>query len=130
MILAKVTNQLNYDCKDNQCCDYPTSAAESQDHLSLMLSSNLCQKDYNIHPVLAVINITFYSLSNLIHVNPERSFRGTNDGPSSEAMRALDRPGAIPNPESESKDESESESGFDSGFGFMCSGIGFGVGIM
>ena len=40
------------------------------------------------------------------------------------------RPGAIPNPESESKDESESESGFDSGFGFMCSGIGFGVGIV
>ena len=42
----------------------------------------------------------------------------------------LSRPGAIPNPESESKDESESESGFDSGFGFMCSGIGFGVGIV
>ena len=40
------------------------------------------------------------------------------------------RPGAIPNPESESKDESESESGFDSGFGFMCSGIRFGVGIV
>ena len=40
------------------------------------------------------------------------------------------RPGAIPNPESESKDESESESGFDSGFGIMCSGIGFGVGIV
>ena len=40
------------------------------------------------------------------------------------------RPGAIPNPESESKDESESESGFDSGFGFMCSGIGFGVRIV
>ena len=38
------------------------------------------------------------------------------------------RPGAIPNPESESKDESES--GFDSGFGIMCSGIGFGVGIV
>ena len=43
---------------------------------------------------------------------------------------ALGRPGAIPNPESESKDESESESGFDSGFGIMCSGIGFGVGIV
>ena len=40
------------------------------------------------------------------------------------------RPGAIPNPESDSKDESESESGFDSGFGIMCSGIGFGVGIV
>ena len=40
------------------------------------------------------------------------------------------RPGAIPNTESESKEESESESGFDSGFGFMCSGIGFGVGIV
>ena len=38
------------------------------------------------------------------------------------------RPGAIPNPESESKDESES--GFDSGFGIMCSGIGFRVGIV
>ena len=36
------------------------------------------------------------------------------------------RPGAIPNPESESKDES----GFYSGFGIMCSGIGFGVGIV
>ena len=35
---------------------------------------------------------------------------------------------AIPNPESESKDESES--GFDSGFGIICSGIGFGVGIV
>ena len=38
------------------------------------------------------------------------------------------RPGAIPNPESESKDESES--GFDSGSGIICSGIGFGVGIV
>ena len=38
------------------------------------------------------------------------------------------RPGAIPNPESESKDESVS--GFDSGFGIICSGIGFGVGIV
>ena len=38
------------------------------------------------------------------------------------------RPEAIP--ESESKAESESESGFDSGFGIMCSGIGFGVGIV
>ena len=34
------------------------------------------------------------------------------------------RPGAIPNP------ESKYESGFDSGFGIMCSGIGFGVGIV
>ena len=45
-------------------------------------------------------------------------------------MQLTGRPGAIPNPESESKDESEYESGFDSGFGFMCSGIGFGVGIV
>ena len=44
--------------------------------------------------------------------------------------RTVVRPGAIPNPESESKDESESESVFDSGFGIMCSGIGFGVGIV
>ena len=41
-------------------------------------------------------------------------------------MRALCE--GAPIPESESKDESES--GFDSGFGIMCSGIGFGVGIV
>ena len=41
-------------------------------------------------------------------------------------INKLFRPGAIPNPESESKDES----GFDSGFGIMCSGIGFGLRIV
>ena len=30
-----------------------------------------------------------YSVDMHIHVNPERSFRGTNDGPSSKARRAL-----------------------------------------
>ena len=47
---------------------------------------------------------------------------------SSRSGMQVARPGAIPNPESESKDASES--GFDSGFGIICSGIGFGVGIV
>ena len=77
----------------------------------------------NVHmvPLLTPMSVLF-----IIQSIARQNRKGDNIHPCFTPV--LIRPGAIPNPESESSDESESE--FDSGFGFMCSGIGFGVRIV